>query len=107
MTNDAFHNTITLTIRLDDDGKIVADVCDYLSDDLDGEIADYMSCLITGMHLMFNSMTDAYAYIGYLAQTNVQLKEELDSGVEFEPSEELIKALSDGKIIPFNRKKLN
>ena len=53
-------------------------------------------------------MINLFAYIGHMARTSEELYDELQGqGAHFEPDEELLKAIRDSKVIPFDKKKLN
>lgn len=105
MDEEDLRNSVSLTIKIDDDGSIVTIATDAMTDDIDPEVRQYMLYMLSGMQTLFEATADAFAQIGYLIKCNSDLQEE--KSVFFEPSEELIASINDGKIIPFNKKKMN
>jgi hypothetical protein len=105
MNEEDLRNSVSLTVKIDDDGSIITIATDALTDDIDPEVREYMLYMLSGLQALFEATADAFAQVGYLIKCNADLQE--NSAVSFEPSEDLIASINDGKIIPFNKKKLN
>jgi len=107
--DDLPDNTICFLISLTDDGEGIA-VSSALDVDegLDEEKSDFLVDLMNGMNMKLNLGAEELVMQGQLAR---HLKELTDGSLEpeivFEPDEELLEALEERKIIPFNKDKMN
>lgn len=102
------NNSMMFMIQIRDDGELSVMSGNNLTKDLDEEQIEYFNDIMTGMFLSFDSMMNLYAYIGQMASVSEELYNELqEREIDFEPDEELLKAIKDSKIIPFDKKKLN
>jgi len=107
-TEELPKNTMMLMVQVMRDGEISVLTGSNLDDDLDEEQLEYLNDVITGMFISFENMMNLYAFIGSMASNSEDMYNELNKkGIDFEPDEDLLKALKDNKIIPFDKKKLN
>ena len=99
-------NSLLLILQLQDDGDLSIACGHKLEDDLDEEVITFLEDVSTGMFVSFEQLINLFALVGSMARYAEELQDEVGE-VEFEPDEELVKAIKDAKIIPFNKNKLN
>jgi len=102
------NNSMMLLVQMNDDGEMSILSGSNLDEDNDEKTIEFLNDVMTGLFLSFDNMINLFAYIGHMARTSEELYDELQGqGAHFEPDEELLKAIRDSKIIPFDKKKLN
>jgi len=101
-------NSMMLMLQLKDEGDMSIMCGHNLSEELGEETIHHLQDMLTGLFLSFDNLIDLYALIGAMSRYADELRDELEGeGVSFEPDEELLKAIQDAKVIPFNKKKMH
>lgn len=98
-------NTMMMMLKIEDGGEMSIMCGTNLEKDMEGDTALYLSDMMTGLFLSFENMIEQFAYIGSMARFCDEMA--ADDELEFEPDENLLKAIRDAKVIPFDKKKLN
>lgn len=95
-------------LQLKEEGDMSIACGHSLEEQLGEETIQYLQDMLTGMFLSFDNLIDMFAAIGAMSRYADELRDELEGeGVSFEPDEELIKAMQDAKVVPFNKKKMH
>lgn len=102
---DLPENTMMMVLKIEDGGEMSIMCGTNIKKDMPEETAEYLSDMMTGLFLSFENMIDQFAYIGNMARFCDEMAAEGE--IEFEPDENLLKAIRDSKVIPFDKKKLN
>ena len=98
-------NTMTLMVEIKEDGHIALFSGHNLSEDMGDEELTYLTDMINGLFISFEDLMNHYSNVGQAARVAEELLEQDE--VLFEPDDELMEAIKDRKIIPFDKKKLN
>jgi deoxyadenosine/deoxycytidine kinase len=98
-------NTLNMRLRILEDGDLEVFFGHNIEDDMPEEVANFYMDLLNGINTMLESNPDHLVLLGTLLRTVHELQNKDE--VEFEPDEELLKAVQDRNIVPFNKKKLN
>jgi len=97
-------NTLVLYVELDEDGGLNVSGAQYLDQDLEPEMAQYLTCLMRGMFVLFDDLTDTFVHVGSLMEAYSEMVEKAEQEISFEADPELLKAIAESKIIPFKKK---
>jgi len=101
-------NSMMLMLQIKDEGDLSIACGHSLEEELGEESIQYLQDMLTGLFLSFDNLIDMFAAIGAMSRYTEELRDELESeGVSFEPDEELLQAIQDAKVIPFNKKKMH
>jgi len=97
-------NTLVLYVELEEDGGLSVSGAQYLDQDLEPEMAQYLTCLMRGMFVLFDDLTDTFVHVGSLMEAYSEMVEKAEQEISFEADPELLKAIAESKIIPFKKK---
>ena len=97
-------NTLVLYVELDDDAGLNVSGSQYLDQDLEPEIAQYLTCLMRGMFVLFEDLKDTFVHVGSLVEAYSEMVEKAEQEISFDADPELLKAIAESKIIPFKKK---
>lgn len=97
-------NTLVLYVELDDDLGLIVSGSQYLDPDLEPEIAQYLTCLMRGMCVLFDDLKDTFVHVGSLVEAYSEMVEKAEQEISFDADPELLKAIAESKIIPFKKK---
>lgn len=98
-------NSMMLRFDIQADGDLRIIEAQHFGDDIAEEAAlEYMS-LVRGLVAILNFSSDFVIGIGSMAMYVDAL--EAEDEIAFEPDEELLEAMADAKIVPFNKNKMN
>ena len=97
-------NTLVLYVELDDDAGLSESGSQYLDQDLEPEIAHYLTCLMRGMIVLFDDLKDTFVHVGSLVEAYSEMVEKAEQEISFDADPELLKAIAESKIIPFKKK---
>lgn len=103
-------NSMKLVLLFDEDsGEMNVRSEFHLSETMDPEQAQFLADVFNGLYLGFEPMIETFAYIGQVTRLTAELENELSNREDFvfEPDPNLIQAVSDARVVPFNKKKLN
>jgi hypothetical protein len=95
-------NTVSLVISLDTEGNPITQSFAKFEEDFDVEDENYLSFLLRGMSLMASLGPNAMAMFGSALAMADEFEEQEGA---FEPADELLDILNDGKVVPINGKK--
>lgn len=96
-----------IVIHLEEDGGFGVTVMHNLSDDWSEEEAEPYLDILNGLNMV---LTNGYEMLGMYGALGRIVKDYIENDgpeIEFEPDEELLQAIEDRKVVPFNKKKLN
>jgi|TARA_R110001592_G_scaffold12798_3_gene60338 hypothetical protein len=94
-------DSISLTVSLDEDGSPTTVSTANISASLPESHKEFLLFVLKGLEFHVHVSPDGLASVGNL----VDRVEDEEEGVFFEPSEELIDAIKDKKVIPINGSK--
>jgi len=94
-----------LRMDIQEGGDIDIYSAQHFGDDLSEEDCLYYQNLLTGLNYTLNFGTDYAVALG--AMVNHLGEMEAEDEFVFEPDDELLKAVADKKIVPFDKKKMN
>ena len=97
-------DTLHLRLRVLDDGDLEVFCGHNLSEDMNEDEALYYMDMLNGLHMTLNASVDHLVMQGQMLRA---LQEQEEDELVFEPDEELLKAIADKKILPFDKKKMN
>lgn len=103
--NDIELNTLVLRLRILDEGEVEVFSGHNISEDLPEEQLHFYLDLLNGLQTIMDTATEHVVMTGTLLRTIHQLQQQDE--VVFEPDDELLEAINNKKVIPFNKKKLN
>lgn len=92
-----------LIIHILDDGDIGVTVMHNLSDDFDEEDAEPYLDLLNGINMILGHTPELFQMYGSIARMLKTVLEEDESEIEFEPDEELLKAIKERNVVPFKK----
>jgi len=94
-------DTVAICVSLSEDGSTLTQVMNNFSKSYPVVDKEYLQLLLKGMELIILTNPDFAATIGNLTEL-LESKQ-----VEFEADDELKDAISDAKVIPINKNKMN
>ena len=103
-------NSMKLILLFDEDSGEMNVRSEFnLSETMDPEQAQFLADVFNGLYIGFEPMLETFAYIGQVTRLKEELENEFSNmeGFVFEPDSDLIQAVSDARVIPFNKNKLN
>jgi|TARA_R110000765_G_scaffold96506_3_gene181735 uncharacterized protein YlaN (UPF0358 family) len=98
-------NSMMLRMDILDSGDLKIYTAQHFGDDLTEEQCVYYMNVLTGLNYVLNFGTEFAVNLGELVDYTGEL--EAEEEFVFEPADELLQAISDAKIVPFDKKKLN
>ncbi len=88
----------------DEDGSVMSiGVAHNLSDDMPEDEQTFYLDALNGLVSQLNTGLESLAFTGMLLRQLAEYEEE-EGGIEFEPAEELLEALENGKVIQLKKK---
>ena len=88
----------------DEDGSVMSiGVAHNLSDDMPEDEQTFYLDALNGLVSQLNTGLESLAFTGMLLRELAEYEEE-EGGIEFEPAEELLEALENGKVIQLKKK---
>jgi hypothetical protein len=88
----------------DEDGSVMnIGVAHNLSDDMPEDEQTFYLDALNGLVSQLNTGLESLAFTGMLLRQLAEYEEE-EGGIEFEPAEELLEALENGKVIQLKKK---
>ena len=98
-------NSLMLRMDILESGDLKIYSAHHFAEDLTDEECTYYLNLITGLNYTLNFGTDYAVSLGAMVNHLGEL--EAEDEFVFEPDDELIQAVADAKIVPFDKKKMN
>lgn len=98
-------NSMMLRMDILDSGDLKIYSAQHFGDELTDEECRYYENLVTGLNYTLNFGTDYAVALGALVNHVGEL--EAEDEFVFEPDDELIQAVADAKVVPFDKDKLN
>mgnify|MGYP000560209645 CR=1 FL=1 len=71
-------NTLALYVELGEDGGLNVSGAQYLDQDLEPEMTQYMTCLMRGMFVLFDDLTDTFVHVGSLMEAYSEMVEKAE-----------------------------
>lgn len=99
-------NSIALVLEWQEDETLKSYAITNLTDTMPEDEAYEMVNMLNGMVAMVDTGHEFLSLMGLCLLMIREYRDE-EQGIVFEPDEELIKAMSDEKIVPFNKNKMN
>lgn len=98
-------NTMTLMIEVKEDGQMALFSGHNLSNQMGKDEFAFLTDMMNGLFLSFDELMNHFASVGESARIADELMEQGE--IIFEADDELVEAIKDKKIIPFDKNKLN
>lgn len=102
--------SIIIALSLTDEEKISVAVADNLDSYEEDDSIEYLIDLAYGLRFNLDVAIESLTHTGRVVRTLNDLLDEDDLEIDFEPDEALLEAIQlnkSGKILPFNKKKMN
>jgi hypothetical protein len=100
-------NSMGIVIHLEEEGGFGVTVMNNISEDWSEEEAEPYLDILNGLNMVLTNGYDMLGMYGALGRVVKDYIEGDGPEIEFEPDEELLQAIEDRKVVPFNKKKLN
>ncbi len=98
-------NSMMLRMDIQHNGDLKIYSAHHFGDELTDEECRYYDNLVTGLNYTLNFGTDYVVALGAMVNHLGEL--EAEDEFIFEPDDELIKAVADTKVVPFDKDKMN
>jgi hypothetical protein len=89
----------------DEDGSVMSiGVAHNLSDDMPEDEQTFYLDALSGLVSYLNTSMESLAFTGMLLREIAEYEEDEEGGIEFEPAQELLEAVENGKVIQLKKK---